>query len=321
MQRFFVILCCLTTCLLNGQTTADFENFSMSSESFLNGEDGSGGFTSGNIWLPNLYEDVWGSWSGWAISSTTDEATPGFMNQYSAMGGGGAESTAQYAVAYVLEANKMALLNEAQGKTVDGLFVTNNAYAYWSMKDGDAFAKKFGGATGNDPDYFKLTIRKILNGVASTDSVDFYLADYRFADNAQDYIVDDWTWVDLHSLGDADSLVFTLSSSDVGQFGMNTPAYFCVDQVVTTDGLSDAEAESEDVLLEVYPNPADDFIVVKGVVGLPVVCRIYDGLGRLVLRRSVTEGGQIGLSHLASGQYVIELLGEGEMTLIPFIKM
>ena len=57
----------------------------------------------------------------------------------------------------------------------------------------------------------------------------FYLADYRSTDSAHDYIVDDWTWVDLSGLGTVDRIEFTLSSSDVGSFGMNTPAYFAMD--------------------------------------------------------------------------------------------
>jgi hypothetical protein len=66
--------------------------------------------------------------------------------------------------------------------------------------------------------------------------VDFYLADYRFADSNDDYIVDSWRQVDLSSLGHATRVTFALSSSDVGMFGMNTPAYFAVDQIVLDDG-------------------------------------------------------------------------------------
>ena len=93
-------------------------------------------------------------------------------------------------------------------------------------------AKKFGGASGDDPDWFVLTIiGKDSQGLV-TDTVDFYLADYTFADNNQDYIVDTWEYVDLTSLGAVESLEFTLSSSDVGQWGMNTPGYFAMDNLI-----------------------------------------------------------------------------------------
>src|SRR5690606_13300086 len=107
------------------------------------------------------------------------------------------------------------------------IIVTNSTYAYYSMKDGDAFAKKFGGVTGNDPDWFKLTIKMYFQGIFN-DSVDFYLADFRFTDNSQDYIVKDWQSINLSSYGSMDSLSFELSSSDIGMWGMNTPAFFCI---------------------------------------------------------------------------------------------
>ena len=43
--------------------------------------------------------------------------------------------------------------------------------------------------------------------------------------------MDQWTRVDLSSLVGARKLQFELESSDVGEFGMNTPAYFALDQV------------------------------------------------------------------------------------------
>jgi hypothetical protein len=102
------------------------------------------------------------------------------------------------------------------------------------MLQGDSFAKKFGGASGDDADWFKLTIFGMDASNATTGSVDFYLADYRFADNSLDYVVSDWTYVDLSSLGSVNSLGFSLASSDTGAFGINTPAYFAMDSLAVT---------------------------------------------------------------------------------------
>src|SRR5690606_16841503 len=107
--------------------------------------------------------------------------------------------------------------------------ITNSTYAYESMKQGDAFAKKFGGVGGNDEDWFKVTVHSYFQGMAS-DSLDIYLADFRFADNSKDYIMDTWNFYNTPSYL-ADSLVFIVSSSDTGSFGMNTPAYFCLDNI------------------------------------------------------------------------------------------
>ena len=98
------------------------------------------------------------------------------------------------------------------------------------MLNGDSFAKKFGGGDGNDADWFLLTIRGFDTLNQDIGTVDFYLADYRFADNSQDYIVNNWELVDLSLLGtNLASLQFEYSSSDVGDWGMNTPAYFAMD--------------------------------------------------------------------------------------------
>jgi hypothetical protein len=60
--------------------------------------------------------------------------------------------------------------------------------------------------------------------------VDFYLADYR---SDEDYIINAWTWVDLTGLGAVYGLEFSLSSSDNSDYGMNTPAYFAMDNLET----------------------------------------------------------------------------------------
>ncbi|MHC4563465.1 MAG: DUF4465 domain-containing protein [Planctomycetota bacterium] len=211
-------------------STATFEDLPLAAESFYNGSDRAGGFTSGGLRFDNNYDVTFGSWDGFAYSNITDNTTPGWGNQYSAITGGGVGGSSTYGVGYIgfVEPPTTSLAN---ARVFDGLFVTNNTYAYLSMRDGDAFAKKFGGVDGNDADWLLLTITG-FNGLTEVGAVDFYLADYRFADNAQDYLVDQWTWVDLSSLGDLTSLEFSMSSTDNGEFGMNTPAYFAVDNVV-----------------------------------------------------------------------------------------
>ena len=172
--------------------------------------------------------------TGWSYSNHTDTTTPGFENQYSAFAGAGQGGSSNYAVAFVgsQPSDPPTQAVFAAPTMLSGGFFTNSTYTALTIRDGDSFAKKFGGASGNDPDFFKLTITG-FNGAAATGSVEFFLADYRFAINAQDYIVRDWTFVDLSSLGTVTRLGFGLSSSDNGLFGMNTPAYFSLDNLTT----------------------------------------------------------------------------------------
>ncbi len=99
------------------------------------------------------------------------------------------------------------------------------------MIDGDDYAKKFGGTGGTDPDWFKVTIAGISAEGDTTGTIDYYLADFRSENSSEDYIVDNWQWIDISELGTIAKLHFSLSSSDNGDWGMNTPAYFCIDQL------------------------------------------------------------------------------------------
>lgn len=311
MKFYFTFLMLLSVAILSAQAVVDFEEFNLAGESYLNGEDGNGGFSSGDVFLPNEYNAAWGSWSGWAISNTTDVTTPGYLNQYSAITGSGFDGSAHYAVSYAFGNNIIILQGEAAGNVVPGMYITNSTYAYLSMRDGDSNAKKFGGLTGNDEDYFLLTIKAYSEGELSADSVNFYLADFRFEDNSEDYIVDEWTWVDLSSLGAVDSLTFTLTSTDVGQFGMNTPAYFCVDDIFAADPTSSTSSVVVDDLFEVYPNPTTDYIQVAYSENEIMNCTIFDMNGKLLLQQQLDSyGGQIDLQFLPRGSYWVSIAGE-----------
>jgi hypothetical protein len=208
---------------------ATFDNLGLPANSYWNGSSATGDFTSGGMVFANTYDASYESWNGWAYSSMSDKTTAGYGNQYSAITGSGWNGSSAYGVAYD---GTVPTISLPQSTTVNGAYFTNTTYAYLSMKAGDAFAKKFGGPTGNDQDWFKLTIIGKDEIGKLTGTVDFYLADYRFADNTKDYLVDKWTWVDMTSLGmNVKSLEFGLSSSDNGSWGMNTPAYFAIDNI------------------------------------------------------------------------------------------
>ncbi len=236
----FILLILLVTIPFAHADIAAFENLSLSQNSYWNGSDGAGMFTSGDAVFMNGYDSQYKSWDGWAYSNMTDTTTPGHTNQFSAVTGSGVHGSANYGVAYNAGSYGTAsppnlsfgaVTGNDYDKVISGAFFTNTTYAYLSMLNGDSFAKKFGGTTGNDPDWFKLSIKGITAAGTYTDPIDFYLADYRFSDNSKDYIVNQWTWVDLSGLGKVAGLEFNLSSSDNNSYGMLTPAYFAMDDL------------------------------------------------------------------------------------------
>jgi hypothetical protein len=241
LSRSSLVACLLGTGLFLGASrsaladTVDFEDLTLAPESFYNGSDGAGGFISQGAFFNNSYNPQFGSWSGWSYSNQTDVTTSGFMNQYSAynLPDGGGDSSANYGVAFTFQFGDAYVLLP-DGTTPASVRVTNTTYAALSMRDGDMFAKKFGGPDGTDPDFIMLTIHGLDTNGDATGSVGFFLADYRFQDPNLNYIVSSWTTVDLTPLGNAISLAFELTSSDLGPFGMNTPAYFAIDNLVVT---------------------------------------------------------------------------------------
>lgn len=202
-----------------------FDDLPLGSTGYWNGSDSSGGFTSGGATFVNSYNTSWGSWSGFAYSRLGDTTTAGWTNQYSAYTGSGLGGSGNFSLAYGGATIRLDAPTNLKGL---GAWFTNTTYAALSMLNGDSFAKKFGGADGTDPDFFRLNIRG-HNGEATTATIPFYLADFRYEDSAQDYLVTDWTFVDLSALGEVDRITFTFESSDVGDYGINTPVYFAMD--------------------------------------------------------------------------------------------
>jgi hypothetical protein len=211
----------------------DFEDLKLKPDSYYNGSDQTGGFVSRGAAFNNHYNAMFDTWSGWSYSNKTDVKTPGFQNQYSAynLPDGGGDNSPNYGLAFNFNFGD-ALIQLPKGTAPQSVRITNTTYAALSMRDGDQFSRRFGGDSGLDPDWFLLTIYGLDDGGEMTGSVDFYLADYRFQDPELNYIVDSWTTVDLTDLGNAMALGFDLTSSDNGPFGMNTPAYFAVDNLV-----------------------------------------------------------------------------------------
>lgn len=211
----------------------NFSDLSLAPNSYYNGGPitNTDGWTSNTVYFGNSYDSSFGGfWNGFSYSNVNDPTTPGFTNQYAAYTGT-AYAGSIYAVAY---AGSHAFIDLPTGWTPGSVRVTNTTYAALDMRDGSTFSKKFGGTSGDDPDFFDVifTGYDSLGGTGSvTGSVTFRLADFTFVDNSLDYILDTWELVDLTSLAAARSIRLSFNSSDVGMFGINTPTFVALDQL------------------------------------------------------------------------------------------
>lgn len=209
----------------------DCDNVPLGAGLYWNGSDGSGGITNQHVFFQNLYTAAWGSWSGFSFSQVNDTTTLHYTNQYAVFSGTDVSGTGVYAVVYDSAWDEADVVALPLPSLVLGFYVNNTTYAALAIRDG-YYCKAFGGADGNDPDWFLLTVTGQDEEGNELGAVTHYLADYRFTNNALDYIQSDWQWLDLSSLGpNVKSLHFQLTSSDNGDWGMNTPAYFAMDNL------------------------------------------------------------------------------------------
>lgn len=302
--------------------TVTFESHTLLSESYDNGSAGAGDFQFGFLFLSNYYDNMWGSWNGFSVSNITDNSTAGWGNQYSAFTGNGLNST-NYGIYYPEGSISIGNLVDVD-LVIDSFFVTNTTYAAISMRDGDAFSKQFGSIYGpdgttpdgtNGEDYFRLwVIGESYDGLQK-DSVEVLLADYRFSDNSQDYILDSWQKVDLTGIGFPVSVVrFRLESSDNGAWGMNTPAYFAIDNIFYTATLG---IEENSLKVKAYPNPVNEILYVEGERGKLVV---RDLNGQIILVQEHFQHSALNTGELKPGVYFLILTNEKGTFVQKFIK-
>jgi hypothetical protein len=301
-------------CLDNFETATAIIDFEAYDFDYWNGSDLSGGFdlnggmgSNGYFYNNFTASPSGGYWNGFAYSQKNDVVTEGYTNQYAAITGTDYSGNGIYAVGNTAPGIKF------ESPTVAlSMMVTNSTYAALSMQNGDMFAKQFGGATGDDPDWFLLSIEG-FNNETSAGVTEFYLADYRFTDNSQDYIVDTWTNVNLNFTSLVDSIAFSLSSSDNGTWGMNTPAYFCMDELYLTHvGIENVQTSE----LNIFPNPANNFININIPNLSSEFVEVIDTKGIILKQVVARNQTKIDVSDLDYGVYFIRI----DDTVQKFIK-
>lgn len=228
--RLSAVLIILAGAVAARGAVVTFEDLTVPQAGYFNGDPGnldpgdevSQPWLSAGVAFSNTYgvdaDFAFPYWSGFAYSDVVNTTTPGFTNQYASFPGGGYQSST-YAVAYA----DGATVTLPGAAIVSGLRIANTTYAALAMRDGDQFSPALqpGG-------WFRVTATGRRSG-SPTGSAEFYLADLR--GESPPGIVAGWDWFDLSGLGTVDEVGFAFSGSDVGQFGLNTPAYFALDNL------------------------------------------------------------------------------------------
>jgi hypothetical protein len=293
------------------QSTFDFESHTLAAESYDNGGPVQGGADfiltdNESIRLDNTYDTTYGSWTGFSISNTTDVTTMLYSNQYTAAPGTGAGGSSNYGVYY----RSGILSAESASTQITEFKITNTALAKLIMENGYFNAKQFGSPLNgngdvdgtNGEDWFKVWIFA-ESDQGDLDSMEYYLADFRFADSTLDYILDTWETIDLTQEFSfpVSSLNFSFESTDNDPvFGINTPTYFAIDDIKTEGSVGLTTNELLDI--EIYPNPATDLVNVNAPEGQITV---VDMQGNVLYTEAHNGQSSIDVTSFASGIYVI----------------
>lgn len=171
---------------------------------------------------------------GLAISQWNNTSSAGHLNQCSVYYGdnnqknGGNNNSSSFIVAFTSTREETGAYMFFKDKeyVIDHAYFTNNTFAVLSMMYGDQF-----GYVHNyqNRDWFKLIIIGEDKNGRETGRVECYLSDFRRPESGG--IVKDWVKTDLTPLGKVRKVSFKMESSDGEGYWMNTPAYFCMDDI------------------------------------------------------------------------------------------
>lgn len=313
------LMLALTVITANAQTqVTDFETFTLTANSFYKDTNSVPFQSAGALFRYQWTKGNFPYWSGGlSYTNKTDTTNGDYNNVYNCRAYKGYNNSSKYATGQ----DRATIVLKAPFDRVDGFYITNTNYAYKSMKLGDAFAKKFGGTSGNDPDFFKITAKGYFNGTMKPDSAVYFLADYRFANNSLDYIVQSWQWVNTSNLGQVDSIRFFMYSSDVGQFGINTPLFFSMDNLTITDAFVGIPENALSANVHLSPNPFYSLLNIETHNEKNIQFQLFNMMGKELLNENLESGkNQIDLSYLQSGVYFAEIKSENFKVVKKIIK-
>lgn len=328
--KITILSLALSSLFAKAQVVADFESFTLTASSAYSPAVSTPFQTSNAIFRYEWDPSFGGFWSGgFAYTNIQDSVTGTFSNMYGVRALKGYSNSATWVVGQDSAIVKL----KAPFDVVDGFYITNTTYAYKSIVKGDAFARKFGDTTGTGsgttipqgayPDFFKVIVRGFKNGIMKTDSAVFYLADYRFANNNQDYVVNDWRWVNTTAIGSVDSLQFSMKSSDVSFGFMNTPAFFAIDNFSATAPNPVGVGENKlNFNFRAFPNPFHNSITVTGLnANAENSLVLRDVTGKEIYRRELQdETNEVSFGDLAPGIYFMEISSGHQTSIKKLVK-
>ncbi|NIG55714.1 DUF4465 domain-containing protein [Chitinophaga sp. Cy-1792] len=206
---------------------------------------GAGGATPVNYWDGGFVVSDWNYQAN--IPGKTGDWWYSYLNQCSVYSGtsgsknGGYGGSSNFAVmfGYVDFYNNTYATRPTMNFTsgsgqVNGMYVCLSSYTYGVILNGNTFSKPLKNVASG-AGYLKL-LAYGFNGSTPTnngDPVEIYLARYS-GGVAVEGPVTTWKYFDISDLGTVTRVEFNFEGNDSGSYGLNTPAYVCMDNVSVT---------------------------------------------------------------------------------------
>lgn len=201
-----------------------FENTKLSDTGYVMG------YRSENLEFQYFVNEEYGYWGGFAIASLFDMENGNPENQYSVYNNR-AVSGNNYLLYYYDSYNEPCdILCRYHGDYQFATVCLNlSTYTYHSITNEDAnpYAREFA-----DGDYLKVVFTALMENKVEGESVECYVVDYR---DGKRYVATNWDAFDISALsGRMWGIRVRIETSDVGEWGANTPLYICMDNLVYT---------------------------------------------------------------------------------------
>lgn len=184
------------------------------------------GYGNEDMLFEYFNNEEYGYWGGFALSKKcdTDPANGLYENQYSLYNTHAAsgECFLLYYYDSYNEPCDIVCMTELEVKSIK-LNLTTYTYASITNEDINSFARAFG-----DGDYLKVVFTPYSNiDTPAGASVECYVVDYR---DGKRFVADNWQKFELN-LPAANRIRVTIETTDVGEWGANTPLYICMDDL------------------------------------------------------------------------------------------
>lgn len=114
-------------------------------------------------------------------------------------------------------------------RVIESLLIANTSYAYYQMTTDVGAGVPI---TQENEGWFKVKFIGYKASGAKSGEVEAYLADFRPRSLDRFGVLTSWNAVYLSSLGAVHKIEIVFEGSDVGAWGLNTPAYVAIDQIV-----------------------------------------------------------------------------------------